>query len=94
MLQDRLQRGIRLGTLAVPLELGPQLLVAAWRGDDRPGAPTLVIDWAESGGPPVSPPEREGFGSRLIRRGLGDRGGKVELDYRPEGLRCRIEATL
>ncbi|USA40530.1 sensor histidine kinase [Pelagerythrobacter marinus] len=78
------------GRIAVSWRIVP----AGDAGDDRPGAPTLVIDWAESGGPPVSPPEREGFGSRLIRRGLGDRGGKVELDYRPEGLRCRIEATL
>jgi two-component sensor histidine kinase len=27
----------------------------------------LQIDWVESGGPPASPPEREGFGTRLIR---------------------------
>jgi two-component sensor histidine kinase len=46
----------------------------------------------ESGGPPVAPPARQGFGTRLIRRGLGDRESQVMIDYRREGLRCRIEA--
>lgn len=53
----------------------------------------LVIDWQETGGPPVVQPAREGFGARLIRRGLGS-GGRAELDYQPSGLHCRIEAML
>lgn len=56
-------------------------------------AAELALEWRESGGPPVMAPAREGFGARLIRRGLGGRG-TVALDYRPEGLACRIEATL
>ncbi|NBJ13833.1 hypothetical protein GR304_23535 [Microvirga sp. SYSU G3D207] len=30
----------------------------------------LLIEWVESGVPPVTPPERQGFGSRLLQRGL------------------------
>ena len=51
----------------------------------------LEIVWTEHGGPRVEPPARQGFGTRLIKRGLGERDGKVDLDYRPEGLFCRIE---
>jgi two-component sensor histidine kinase len=55
----------------------------------------LRIEWRESGGPPVAPPERRGFGSRLIERGLAaDLGGRAELAFGPEGLVCTIEAGL
>jgi PAS domain S-box-containing protein len=55
----------------------------------------LRLEWKESGGPPVSRPERRGFGSRLIERGLAaDLGGTASLDFEPDGLRCRIDASL
>jgi PAS domain S-box-containing protein len=51
----------------------------------------VEIEWRERGGPPVTPPERRGFGSRLLERGLGQKfGGTVRLDFDPEGLECRI----
>jgi PAS domain S-box-containing protein len=56
-------------------------------------ATELVIDWREAGGPAVAEPTREGFGARLIRRGLGGQG-RAELDYDPAGVHCHIEATL
>lgn len=53
------------------------------------------IVWRESGGPPVSPPTRRGFGSRLLQRGVGgELGGKVSIDFLPEGLCCHIQAQL
>ncbi|HEY9217903.1 MAG TPA: GAF domain-containing protein, partial [Phenylobacterium sp.] len=55
----------------------------------------LSLQWAEHGGPPVSPPPARGFGSRLLERGLaGDLKGSVELRFPPEGVRCLIEAAL
>ena len=49
------------------------------------------IVWREHEGPPVVPPAGRGFGSRLLERGLtSDLGGTVKLDFRPEGLECRI----
>jgi PAS domain S-box-containing protein len=51
----------------------------------------VEIIWREHGGPPVVPPKRRGFGSRLLEQGLAnDFGGTVRLDFRPEGLECRI----
>jgi two-component sensor histidine kinase len=51
----------------------------------RDGACRLT--WRETGGPPVSPPERKGFGGRLIERLVKqDLEGSSALNYRPEGL--------
>ncbi|KQY30402.1 histidine kinase [Caulobacter sp. Root487D2Y] len=59
------------------------------------GGDQLNISWTEQGGPPVRPPERRGFGSRIVELALpNELGGEVDLDYRPEGLRCRIHASL
>jgi two-component sensor histidine kinase len=52
----------------------------------------MRILWTESGGPPVTPPARKGFGSRLIEGGLAQElGGEVHLDYAPSGVVCRID---
>ncbi len=57
--------------------------------------PLLTLDWRESGGPPVRPPSRSGFGTRLLTQGLAaEFGGGAKLDYRPDGLTCRITARL
>jgi PAS domain S-box-containing protein len=55
---------------------------------------TLEVVWAESGGPHVEPPKKRGFGSILIERTLSDVGGKVEKEYRSEGLICRMSIPL
>ncbi len=55
----------------------------------------LEIDWKEHDGPPVIPPTRQGFGTRLIERSLrGQLGGDAALDYAPDGLRCHIRLPL
>ena len=55
----------------------------------------LTIEWRERGGPAVEPPEHRGFGLRMLERALAsDLGGKVEIDFAPEGLVCTIEAPL
>ena len=55
----------------------------------------LHLCWSESGGPPVAPPQRRGFGSRLIERGLAhELGGEVRMDFQPGGLVCTIELPL
>jgi two-component sensor histidine kinase len=55
----------------------------------------LEIDWMERDGPPVIPPSRSGFGSRLIERSLqGQLGGDAALDYAPGGVRCHIRVPL
>lgn len=55
------------------------------------GAGDCQIDWQESGGPPVTRPSRQGFGSLLIERSIPyDLGGSAEVDYRAEGLQARF----
>jgi two-component sensor histidine kinase len=57
--------------------------------------PMFRLVWQERGGPEVAPPERSGFGSRLIQKGLsGELGGPVTLDFAPGGLTCTIEAPV
>ncbi|HEX7887537.1 MAG TPA: sensor histidine kinase [Phenylobacterium sp.] len=56
----------------------------------------VELAWRETGGPPVSPPTRRGFGSRLLKQGLS-RGARpsVSTDYAPDGLRwtAQFDAT-
>jgi two-component sensor histidine kinase len=55
----------------------------------------LHIRWAESGGPPVGPPERSGFGRLLLERALAsDLRGDVRLDFAKSGLTCSIRLPL
>ncbi len=65
-----------------------------WRRSTS-GEPKLNMTWREESGPPVTPPQRRGFGTDLIERALAaDLDGTVVLDFRPEGLVCSIEAPL
>ncbi|PWC39241.1 HWE histidine kinase domain-containing protein [Azospirillum sp. TSO35-2] len=55
----------------------------------------LALRWRESGGPPVVPPIRRGFGSRLIERGLvHELEGEVALAFEPAGVQCRLVIPL
>ena len=55
----------------------------------RKGMNWVSIVWRERGGPAVEPPQRRGFGSQLLERGM-PAGGTVTLDFQPNGLECRI----
>jgi len=52
------------------------------------------LTWRESGGPPVEPPSRKGFGSVLIERTLEDQQGGSRVEYRPQGVVCTLEFPL
>ncbi len=49
----------------------------------------IEITWREVGGPPVTPPERQS-GSRIIRSLLTAAGGRMDYDWRPDGLVARF----
>jgi two-component sensor histidine kinase len=51
----------------------------------------LTISWTEREGPPVTAPERRGFGS-IVMETMTERsvGGAVDLDYAPPGLTWRL----
>lgn len=80
---------IKYGALSVPTGH----VEITWSVRQADEGVVLMLEWSEMGGPPVATPEREGFGTRLIRRGLSGQG-EAELSYRPEGVHCRIEARL
>lgn len=56
----------------------------------------LRLRWAEAGGPFIAgPPERRGFGSRVLQGTVqGQLGGAVSLAWEAAGLVCDIEAPL
>jgi PAS domain S-box-containing protein len=62
-----------------------------WRAEEG----RLRLVWREHGGPPVSPPARRGFGTRMIERALAaELAGKVVIDFRGDGVVCTIDAPL
>ncbi|MBE0691825.1 MAG: sensor histidine kinase [Aquamicrobium sp.] len=62
----------------------------------RPGTEDeFRLNWVEAGGPPVSPPERKGFGSRIIEKALAaDFMGEAALSYDPAGVRCELRTRM
>jgi two-component system CheB/CheR fusion protein len=52
----------------------------------------LKVIWKERGGPLVHSPAGNGFGSRLIERGIP--GAKQHREFGPEGLTCTLEVPL
>ncbi|GJE04558.1 hypothetical protein GMJLKIPL_6522 [Methylobacterium isbiliense] len=55
----------------------------------------LRFEWRESGGPAVTPPTRQGFGSRLLQRVLSTQvQATVATDYAADGLRLTMLAPL
>jgi PAS domain S-box-containing protein len=54
--------------------------------DDR-----VMLRWTEAGGPPVNPPAHKGFGTEVIGAMIQSQaGGDMRLDWRTEGLVCKI----
>lgn len=65
----------------------------SWRVVQETGQ--FELRWQETGGPSVQPPDRRGFGSRLVERGLAqDIAGDVRLSFNEGGVVCSIDAPL
>jgi two-component sensor histidine kinase/PAS domain-containing protein len=70
-------------------------LSVEWSLEDKENGRRLRVHWRESDGPPVTPPTRTGFGSRLLDNVIGGQlRGRVRLNFEPSGLVCDIEASL
>jgi PAS domain S-box-containing protein len=66
-----------------------------WRTQQANGIAVLDLSWREEGGPPVRAPTRKGFGSRLLEKNLArELDGTVIIDYRREGVACRVTCRL
>lgn len=56
---------------------------------------TLDFDWVESGGPAVSPPKQQGFGSRLLEFVLpGQIQAIASIDYRADGVQMHCSVPM
>jgi two-component sensor histidine kinase len=63
-----------------------------WRWLQNGSHGRLLIEWQETGGPPVLAPSRSGYGTSIIRELIPfELGGSVELSFAPNGTRCRLE---
>lgn len=80
----------KYGALSVP---AGRVVIRWWLARD-PDGPRLRLLWRETGGPRVEAPSRRGFGSRLLERGLAaELQGRVKLDFKPEGLTCKMDVA-
>ena len=87
MLHELATNAAKYGALSVPAGR----VAVDWSAT----GPAFRLRWREAGGPVVIAPTRQGFGTRLIQRGLAaDVGGTVALAYPPEGVVCTLEARL
>jgi PAS domain S-box-containing protein len=64
-----------------------------WGPMDGAQGPQLKLQWRESGGPPVAPPSRKGFGTGLIERAFNHQGA-AEFEFRPDGMTCTLQLNL
>jgi PAS domain S-box-containing protein len=92
VLHELVTNAAKYGALSVPtghLDVSWAIVLA----EDRP--PQLRLHWTESGGPPVSPPKRQGFGSRLIKRSIeGELEGYMVLNFAVTGVSYDISVPL
>jgi two-component sensor histidine kinase len=80
----------KYGALSVP---GGRVTIR-WSLQEGP-PPRIVLVWSESGGPPVVPPDRRGFGSKLMRRILPPHlHPSVDVDFAPDGVKATIAFDL
>ena len=77
----------KYGALASPT--GRVMLTARVEADESSDELRLV--WQEDGGPAVDPPAVAGFGTSMLSQAIEyQHEGQVELDWRKEGLICRL----
>jgi two-component system, chemotaxis family, CheB/CheR fusion protein len=70
-------------------------LTVAWEYTGEAANRKLHLAWTEADGPVVKPPAREGFGTKLIKRGLvHEFDATVNPEFKESGLRCTIEIPL
>ncbi|NJC40984.1 PAS domain S-box-containing protein [Brevundimonas alba] len=91
VLHELVTNAAKYGALSVPegrVEINWNL------SHDSEGVRFLTLLWREQGGPPVAPPTRSGFGTRLLASALNHQHGGAKVRYEPEGvcavLTCRL----
>ena len=95
VLHELATNAAKYGALSAPEgRLQVRWTVGRRDADAGQAADRVTLTWQESGGPPVVPPERRGFGSRLIERSTSELDGEGQLVFDPAGLRYWITIPL
>ena len=82
---------IKYGALSVP----EGHVRVDWSIEADADGETLVLDWVETDGPPVTEPATNGFGIMLIERGLKqDMSAEIKVEFLPQGVCARLRAPL
>jgi two-component sensor histidine kinase len=93
VLHELATNSVKYGALSVPqgrVRIGWDNVAPT---TDEDAGPVIQIVWEESGGPLVREPTRQGFGTTIIQRhAVAAFGGKVDVEFRPEGLVWRLVA--
>lgn len=67
----------------------------AWDVDIDGGKRRLRMVWTEMDGPRISPPDRTGFGTKLLERVLAQEiGGRADIEYPPSGAVLSIDLPI
>lgn len=70
-------------------------IVVSWALTGFAAERRFRLEWLECGGPPIQAPRRKGFGVSLLERGLAHQlGGRVQLHFPSEGMRCLMDLPL
>ena len=89
-LHELATNAVKYGALSVP----SGRVSLTWELEHDGQKHRAKICWLERGGPPVTPPTRKGFGSRLIERVLGSTTGSSNFDFKPQGLTCTLDVAV
>jgi two-component sensor histidine kinase len=90
-LHELTTNAVRYGALSVPTGY----VRVQWSVGDTEGVRKLHLEWSEFGGPPVSKPQHQGFGSTLLQRVLPMQcNAEVEVHYDKAGLRFCMDAPM
>ena len=67
----------------------------AWHFEHEADSEMFVLDWRESGGPPVVQPARQGFGMTVIERGIAhELGGHANVRFNSDGVHATLRAPV
>ncbi len=89
VIHEMVTNSVKYGALANAVGV----LTIRWSCDQASG--DLLIDWAETNGPPVTPPTRKGFGSELIHRAIPfELEGEADIDFAHSGLRAKFRVPV
>ncbi len=81
VIHELVTNAAKYGALSVP----SGRVAISWKIDEK----NLTVSWTETGGPPGKPPERQGFGSQIMKATIERQlRGTLRQEWRAEGLRC------